>query len=48
MAELLDRLVRWDLRLESLVTDRFPLDEAARAYEVADGGASGKVCIVLD
>jgi threonine dehydrogenase-like Zn-dependent dehydrogenase len=48
MAELLDRLVRWDLRLESLVTDRFPLSDAAEAYAAADGGAGGKVCLVLD
>ncbi len=48
MAELLDRLVRWDLRLESLVTDRLPLDAAGEAYAIADRGAAGKVCLVLD
>jgi threonine dehydrogenase-like Zn-dependent dehydrogenase len=48
MAELLDRLVRWGLHLESLVTHRMPLDQADEAYRVADGGAAGKVCLVLD
>jgi threonine dehydrogenase-like Zn-dependent dehydrogenase len=48
MAELLDRLVRWNLRPESVVTDRLPLDQAAEAYRIADGGTAGKVCIVTD
>lgn len=48
MAELLDRLERWDLHPEALVTDRFRLTEAAEAYRVADGGTAGKVCIVMD
>jgi threonine dehydrogenase-like Zn-dependent dehydrogenase len=48
MAELLDRLVRWNLRLESLVTHRLPLEAAADGYAVADAGAAGKVCLVMD
>ncbi|HEY0442932.1 MAG TPA: alcohol dehydrogenase, partial [Candidatus Limnocylindrales bacterium] len=48
MAELLDRLVRWDIRPESIVTDRLPLDRAADAYRIADAGTAGKVCIVTD
>jgi threonine dehydrogenase-like Zn-dependent dehydrogenase len=48
MAELLDRLDRWGLHPESLVTDRFPLAEAAAAYELADRGVAGKVCLVMD
>ncbi|WP_243417882.1 zinc-dependent alcohol dehydrogenase family protein [Actinomycetospora cinnamomea] len=47
MAELLERLARWDLHPERVVTDRFPLAEAGRAYEVADSGAGGKVAIDL-
>jgi threonine dehydrogenase-like Zn-dependent dehydrogenase len=46
MAELLERLVRWDLHPERVVTDRFALADAARAYEVADAGRGGKVGIV--
>jgi len=48
MAELLGRLVRWDLRLEHLVTHRLPLDRAEEAYRMADTGAAGKVCLVSD
>jgi threonine dehydrogenase-like Zn-dependent dehydrogenase len=48
MAELLDRLDRWGLHPESLVTHRFPLAEAAAAYDVADRGLAGKVCLVTD
>lgn len=46
MAELLDRLDRWSLHPEVVVTDRFALSEASRAYEVADAGTGGKVGIV--
>ena len=46
MGELLDRLDRWGLHPETVVTDRFPLAEAEKAYAVADGGAGGKVGIV--
>lgn len=48
MEELLDRLVRWDLHPESIVTHRFALAEADEAYRVADAGAAGKVCVVFD
>ncbi|MEA2518029.1 MAG: hypothetical protein QOF49_109 [Chloroflexota bacterium] len=48
MAELLDRLDAWGIHPESLVTDRFPLTEAAAAYALADGGLAGKVCLVMD
>ncbi len=48
MAELLENLVRWGVRLETLVTDRLPLESADEAYRIADGGAAGKVCLVMD
>ncbi len=47
MEELVEKLVRWGLRPETTVTHRFPLEEAAAAYRVADEGQSGKVCLVL-
>jgi threonine dehydrogenase-like Zn-dependent dehydrogenase len=47
MEDLLGHLVRWDVRPERIVTDRFPLAEAAQAYRVADAGAGGKVCLVF-
>lgn len=46
MAELLDRLVRWQLHPERVVSDRFGLEQAAQAYEMADAGAGGKIGIV--
>jgi threonine dehydrogenase-like Zn-dependent dehydrogenase len=48
MVELLDRLDRWELHPERIVTHRFALPDAAAAYETADGGSAGKVCIVWD
>jgi threonine dehydrogenase-like Zn-dependent dehydrogenase len=45
-AELLERLARWGLHLDALVTHEFPLERAAEAYAVADTGAAGKVAVV--
>lgn len=46
MAELLDRLARWDLHPSVVVTDTFPLPETGKAYALADSGVAGKVGIV--
>ncbi|HVE98888.1 MAG TPA: zinc-binding dehydrogenase [Mycobacteriales bacterium] len=46
-AELLERLVRWELHPDVVVSHRFALDDAAEAYSVADTGETGKVCLVL-
>lgn len=48
MEDLLERLVRWNLHPEAIVTHRFALQQAGEAYRVADAGASGKVCIVFE
>ncbi|MBN1400097.1 MAG: zinc-binding dehydrogenase [Anaerolineae bacterium] len=48
MEELVEKLIAWDLRPERIVSHRFPLEEAAEAYRVADEGQSGKVCIVME
>jgi threonine dehydrogenase-like Zn-dependent dehydrogenase len=48
MEDLLDRLVRWNVRPERVVTDTFALEDAAEAYRLADGGAAGKVAIVFE
>jgi len=48
MAELTERLARWNLHPDVTVTHRFPLEQAAEAYRVADAGQSGKVAIVFD
>jgi threonine dehydrogenase-like Zn-dependent dehydrogenase len=47
MEELVQNLVRWDLRPETTVTDRFGLDDAAQAYAIADGAGRGKVAITM-
>ena len=46
MEDLLGLLVQWDLHPEVIVTDRLGLDQAEHAYELADRGASGKVCLL--
>jgi threonine dehydrogenase-like Zn-dependent dehydrogenase len=48
MSELLENLVRWKLRPDVTVTDRFALSDAGAAYELADAGTAGKVAIVFD
>ncbi len=48
MRRLLVLLDRWDLHPERIVTHRFALEEAAEAYNIADGGSMGKVCIVWE
>lgn len=48
MEELVERLVRWGIRPEKIVTHRYPLEQAAEAYRVADEGQSGKVVLVMD
>lgn len=48
MEELVERLVRWNIHPEDLVTNRFTLDQASSAYELMDEGKCGKVAIVFD
>lgn len=48
MEELVERLDRWGIHPEELVTHRFPLEKAAEAYQLMDGGKCGKVAVVFD
>ena len=48
MEELVERLVRWGLHPERLVTDRFPLERADDAYRLMAQGKCGKVAVVFD
>jgi threonine dehydrogenase-like Zn-dependent dehydrogenase len=48
MEELVERLVRWGIHPEDLVTNRFTLDNASEAYKLMSGGKCGKVAIVFD
>ncbi len=46
MENLTELLLRWNLHPEILVTHRFTLEQAKEAYELFDGGKTGKVAIV--
>ena len=48
LQDLLERLDRWGINPEKTCTHRLPLSEAAQAYDLADKGQTGKVCIVFD
>lgn len=45
MEELVERLVRWNLHPEDIVTHRFSLDQASDAYELMASGRCGKVAV---
>lgn len=46
MEELVERIVRWNIHPEELVTHRFTLDNASQAYALMAEGKCGKVAIV--
>jgi threonine dehydrogenase-like Zn-dependent dehydrogenase len=48
MEELVERLVRWNLKPESLITHRFEINDAADAYALMASGKCGKVAVVFD
>ena len=48
MEELLERLVRWGIHPEDLVTHRFTLDKVSEAYALMNEGKCGKVAVVFD
>jgi len=48
MEDLVQKLGTWQLKPEVIVSHRFSLDQAEEAYQVADAGQSGKVCIVME
>jgi len=48
MEELVERLVRWNIHPEDLITHRFPLEKASEAYALMAGGKCGKVAVVFD
>ena len=47
LQDLLEDLDRWGLKPEDTCTHRLPLSDAADAYQLADAGECGKVCIVM-
>jgi threonine dehydrogenase-like Zn-dependent dehydrogenase len=46
--ELVERLVRWSIHPEKLVTHRFALNQVAEAYSLAASGKCGKVAVCFD
>jgi threonine dehydrogenase-like Zn-dependent dehydrogenase len=48
MEELVERIARWGIHPEDLVTHRFTIDRAAEAYKLMAGGKCGKVAVVFD
>jgi threonine dehydrogenase-like Zn-dependent dehydrogenase len=48
MEELIEHLVRWGIRPDKLVSDRFTLDEADKAFALMAEGKCGKVAVVFD
>jgi threonine dehydrogenase-like Zn-dependent dehydrogenase len=48
MEDLVERIVRWKIHPEELVTNRFALEKADEAYALMASGKSGKVAVVFD
>jgi len=48
MEDLVERLVRWNIHPEDLITHRFSLDKADEAYALMASGACGKVAVCFD
>jgi threonine dehydrogenase-like Zn-dependent dehydrogenase len=48
MEELVERLVRWGIHPEELITHRFPLEKVDEAYALMAGGKCGKVAVCFD
>lgn len=48
MEELVERIVRWNIHPEDLVTHRFELDKASEAFALMAEGKCGKVAVVFD
>jgi threonine dehydrogenase-like Zn-dependent dehydrogenase len=48
MEELVERIVRWKIKPEKLITHRFNLEDAGSAYSLMASGKCGKVAVVFD
>ncbi len=48
MEDLVERIVRWGIHPEDLVTHRFTLDKVSDAYALMAEGKCGKVAVVFD
>jgi threonine dehydrogenase-like Zn-dependent dehydrogenase len=48
MEELVERIIRWEIHPDRLITHRFPLERVAEAYALMSSGQCGKVAVVFD
>ncbi|MCQ2437859.1 MAG: zinc-binding dehydrogenase [Clostridia bacterium] len=48
MEDLVERLVRWGIHPDQLITHRFKLEDADKAYALMASGKCGKVAVVFD
>jgi len=48
MEELVERIVRWGIHPEDLITHRFGLEQVSEAYALMADGQCGKVAVVFD
>ena len=48
MEELVERIVRWGIHPDELITHRFALENVGEAYTVMSEGKCGKVAVVFD
>lgn len=48
MEDLVDRIVRWGIHPEDLITNRYPLNRVDEAYDLMASGKCGKVAVVFD
>lgn len=48
MEELVERLARWGVHPDRLITHRFPLEKAGEAYALMASGHCGKVAVCFD
>ena len=48
MEDLVERLVRWGIHPEDLITHKFPLEQAGEAYKLMAEGSCGKVAVVFE
>jgi threonine dehydrogenase-like Zn-dependent dehydrogenase len=48
MEDLVEQLDKWKIHPETIVTHKFQLSDAAKAYELAEKKQCGKVCIVFE
>lgn len=48
MEELVERIIRWGIRPDKLITHRFELKDVSHAYSLMASGKCGKVAVVFD